>query len=155
MEWIIGYGHDFVGISSEPNIALEKHGWMSAKERPELDVTYAFDGSTTSEYASQRYGVGSAWLAVNLERTVSIYRVVVKTFIAKNIGECRNHILVLVCLKNMFNWGLWYQKQLSWAWISDYIPLYFVGYHYLCIHWVPPPGTTILNCHGWSTMSCV
>ena len=64
-------------------MALEKRGWMSAKERPDLDVTYALDGSTTTGYASPRYGAGSASLALDLERTVSIYRFVVYTIVGK------------------------------------------------------------------------
>ena len=79
MKWIIRFGYDFAGSSLEPNIALGKHGWMIREEDICCPASYAFDGITTipDAYAKPIMGAGVGWLAVDLERTMSILRTVV------------------------------------------------------------------------------
>ena len=83
-----GYGHNFSGISLETNIALGKRGWMNAKADRLCNVTYAFDGITTSPaglVCPFYRRVARSWLVVDLKRTMHIRRVVV--YISKSRGR--------------------------------------------------------------------
>ena len=43
-------------------------------------------------------------------------------------------------------WGLWCQKEVSWAYISNYTPQYSVGCNYLCMPKIPASGAKVLMC---------
>ena len=90
-----GYGHNFSEISLETNIALGKRGWMNAKAGSRCNVTYAFDGITTlsaEEACPLASRVARSWLAVDLERTMHIHRVVVYIAIGSGRVGMQNHL---------------------------------------------------------------
>ena len=54
-----------------------------------------------------------------------------------------------VCVCVCFIWGLWCQKQVSQAEVSNCIPHYSAGFNYLSLPKIPASGTKALISTGW------
>ena len=62
---------------------------------------------------------------------------------SENLQEHKRINYIVILLKIQYNWGLWCQKQVSQAGISNYIPQNNVGCNYLSIPDITASGTKV------------